>query len=278
MNNILDWKFVASKIHEDLKKRVSQFDTAITLWAVLIWDEDSPSLRYIHQKRMACEKIGLSFSLFHFPKSISEDELIDEIHKLNNDNNISAYIVQLPLPAHINSSKIIEHIDPSKDADWFHPENQWKVMIGDTSWFTPCTPAGIIQILEYYNIQLSWKKVCMIWKSNIVWKPLSLLCVNAGATVTLCHSKTPDINQYTKIADIIISATWVAWILTPEMTSKSAIIIDVWFSLVEWEICWDSETQKFIENGNLITPVPWGVWPMTVAMLLFNTLKAYERR
>lgn len=149
----------------------------------------------------------MGFKIMRFPKDISEDELVNEIQKLNANSTISGYIVQLPLPAHIDALRIIRSIDPKKDVDGFHPENQGKVMIADTTGFLPCTPAGVMKIFEYYDIQLSGKKVVILGQSNIVGKPMALMCINAGATVTSCNHKTPDISLYTQEADIIISAT-----------------------------------------------------------------------
>lgn len=272
---ILDGKKIASDIYEGLQKKIQKSQKKPTLWAILVGD-NAGSLRYIAQKKKFCEKIGMKFSLFQLPENIQESELLEQLTWLNNNPEISGYIVQLPLPDHIDSNTVISHISPKKDMDGFHPINQGKVVIGDDTWFVPCTPAGIMKIFEYYHISLSGKNVCIIGRSNIVGKPISLLCINAGATVISCNSKSKNISQHTLWADIIILAAGKPWLLTPEMVQKESIIIDVWFSIIDGEIYGDAMTRELIKNGNTITPVPGWVGPMTVAMLLYNTLSAHE--
>lgn len=271
----LDGKIIASKIYEELTENIEKQSIKPTLWAVLVWDNNSPSLRYIKQKRRECEKIWMGFELFQFDADISENDLKTEIIALNLNENISGYIVQLPLPAHINTLNIIGCIDPRKDVDGFHPENQWKVMIWDTSWFTPCTPAWVMKILEYYDFDLVGKNIKILGQSNIVGKPMAQLCINAWATVTSCNSKTKHLSVHTKHADIIISATGQAKIIQPDMISQEAVIIDVWFSIIDDKIYGDADYENIIEQWNPITPVPGWVGPMTVAMLLSNTYKAH---
>jgi len=241
---------------------------------VLVWDNEV-SLRYIKQKRKFAEKIWMGFELFRYPEDISEDELVKELHILNENSEVSGYIVQLPLPSHINSIRVIENISPKKDVDWFHPENQWKVVIWDSSWFPPCTPAGVIKMLEYYDISLTWKKVSIIGRSNIVWKPLTQMCINAGATVSCLNSSTPDIAEYTWNSDIVISATGQANILKADMIDKKCVVIDVWFSVIDGKIHGDADYESILARWNAITPVPGWVGPMTVAMLLTNTYRAH---
>jgi methylenetetrahydrofolate dehydrogenase (NADP+)/methenyltetrahydrofolate cyclohydrolase len=273
---ILDGKKIAREIYKELEKKIKQLETPPTLGAVLVW-ENSASLRYIRQKQKFSEKIGMWFQLFHFPKDISEEALLTEIHALNQSKKISGYIVQLPLPKHIDALTIIWNIDPKKDVDGFHPENQWKVMIHDPSGFVPCTPAGVMKLFESYHISFIGKKVVILGRSNIVGKPLTILCINAGATVISCNSKTPDISVYTKDADIVICATGQAHLLKADMTSPHTVIIDVWFSIQDEIIYGDADTQGFITQWNPITPVPGGVGPLTVAMLLSNTLLAHSK-
>jgi methylenetetrahydrofolate dehydrogenase (NADP+)/methenyltetrahydrofolate cyclohydrolase len=181
--------------------------------------------------------------------------------------------VQLPLPEHINTQKIINLINPLKDVDWFHPINQWKILIWDNSWLIPCTPAWIIEILERQNIEISGKKAVVIWRSNIVWKPISALLINKWATVCVCNSKTKDIENYTKNADIIVVAAWKPGLLKAEMVNKNAIIIDVWFTVIDWKIYWDCDTENIDKLWAKITPVPGWVWALTVAMIMKNILK-----
>lgn len=272
---LIDWKQIAADIYEKLKKEVSTFNTKPCLSAVLVWDSPS-SLRYIRQKRKWAEYIWIDFNLINLSKDISEEELLKVIIDLNNDEKTSWYIVQLPLPKHIDEERINNAIDPKKDVDWFHPINQWKILIWDNSWFVPCTPAWIIEILKAEKIDLVWKEITVIWKSNIVWKPVTLLLINSWATVTSCNSKTKDLTAHTKKADIIVVAVWIPGLLKENMLKKDSVIIDVWFSVVEWKIYWDAETNNIDEAWHRITPVPWWVWVLTVAMLMSNTLKAYK--
>lgn len=273
---ILDGKKLAQNIYSELEQKIQNLSSPPCLWAILVGN-NSASLRYIAQKKKFCEQIGMKFSLFQFPENIGEAELLEQLHLLNNNPEISGYIVQLPLPKDINSNTIISYISPEKDVDGFHPINQGKVVIGDDSWFIPCTPAGIMKIFEHYNISLSGKNVTVLGQSNIVGKPIAQLCINAWATVTSCNSKTKHLSEHTSHADIIISATWRAHLITPDMVRKDCIIIDVGFSVVDGKIYGDAKTQELIDNGNTITPVPGWVWPMTVAMLLANTFTTHER-
>lgn len=272
---ILNWTQTAEKIYTQLQNDISKLETKPTLWAILVWDS-AASLRYIKQKRKFAQLIWMWFELIQFNKDISQDDLMSEIEKCNTRNDISWYIVQLPLPNHINTQIIINSISPKKDVDGFHPQNQGKVMIWDKSWFTPCTPAGVMKLFEEYKIPLSGKKVCIIGRSNIVGKPLALLCINAGASVSVCNSKTPKIEDFTLLADVIICATGIPHLLKPSQTQSSATIIDVGFSVIDGKIRWDADTNAFIEAGNSITPVPGWVGPMTVAMLMRNTYMAHK--
>ncbi len=286
---IIDWKKIAQKMYEKLKEDIcSECRPALpTLWAILVWD-NSASLRYIKQKRKWAKYVGMNFELKQFEQNISEEELLDFLNTWNNDSSISWYIVQLPLPEHINSTKIIRTISPEKDVDWFHPENQGKVLLGDKSWFAPCTPYWVMEIFEELGPLLtspqgrgikglSWKEVVVIGKSNIVGKPLVAMLMNAWATVISCNSKTPDISKFTKKADIVVCAAWVLWLLKLENINDNTIVIDVWFTIIDWKIYWDAEFDEINENGNLITPVPGWVWRLTVANLLKNTFKAYKQ-
>lgn len=271
---ILRGRKIAAEIYDDLKKKIEALDTHPILWAVLV-GENPASLRYISQKKRFAEQIWMNFEIFQFPASISEKDLLQEIQTLNWDTGISWFIVQLPLPPHINSLEIINSINPQKDVDWFHPENQGKVMIHDQSGFLPCTPAWVMKILQYYKIPLLGKKVVIIGRSNIVGKPLANLVINEWATLISCNSHTPDISLYTKDADVIISAVGKPELVTAKMVSPHAVIIDVGFSLVDEKIYGDTEYKALLKQGNSITPVPGGVGPMTVAMLLQNTYSAH---
>lgn len=272
---ILDWKQLSREIYSSLKDEIAWFDRPPSLGVVLVGDNPS-SLKYIKQKKKWAEKIGITFNMTKFEDTITEGELLDNINALNNDNNVDGYIIQLPLPAHFDRLKIINSIDPKKDVDGFTCSNFWKFALEDYSWFLPCTPAWIIEILKKYSIDIVWKNVVVIWRSNIVWKPLSLLLMNLWATVTSCNSKTKDISMFTKQADIVIVAAWCPKLLKSDMVNESTIIIDVWINVVDWKTQGDTDFEAIFDQWNLITPVPWWVGPMTVAMLMKNTVSAYK--
>ncbi len=278
---ILNWTLTASKIYQELTQSISKLENKPILWAILVWDS-SASLRYIKQKRKFAEQIWMWFELIQLSTQTTENELLDEIKKCNSRKEISGYIVQLPLPEHINTHKIISSISPNKDVDGFHPENQWKLMIWDSTGLSPCTPKWVMKLFQEYNISLSGKKVVVLGQSNIAWKPMAQMCINAWATVTSCNHLTPDISLFTKTADVIISATGVVWLITPEIVWKNCVIIDVGFSVVDGKIKWDADTQALIDYWTSITPVPGWVGPMTVAMLMENTylahMKKYEKQ
>lgn len=274
---ILDGKSLASEIYKSLKDTITTLDKKPTLWAVLVW-ESQASLRYIKQKRKYAKQVWMHFELFQFPQDISQKNLEQELDSLNRNEDISWYIVQLPLPGHIDTLQVIKTIDPKRDVDGFHPENQWKIMIDDKSWFAPCTPAGVMVLLEHYNIPISGKHVVILGRSNIVGKPIAQMCISEWATVTSCNSRTPDISRYTQNADIVICATGQKHILKAHMISDTCSVIDVGFSVVDGKIYGDAQTKEIMDNWNSITPVPGGVWPMTVAMLLSNTLKAHSMK
>lgn len=272
---ILDGKKIASDIYEWLWSQINSLIKKPVLWAILVWNSPE-SLRYISQKRKFAQKIGMGFELFQFSDDILEEALKSEVSSLNNNPNISGYIIQLPLPPGIDSLRIIRNIDPKKDVDGFHPENIGKIMIWDETGFAPCTPEWVMKIFEHYNISLSGKNIVVLGQSNIVGKPMAQMCINSGATVTSCNNITPDISLYTRSADIIISATGHVDLITPDIVKPDAVIIDVWFSVVDGKIFWDAKYDELLAAWNSITPVPGWVGPMTVAILLSNTLKAHK--
>lgn len=272
---IIDWKEIALRKYEEIKKQVSDINTPLTLLAILVWNNPS-SLRYIRQKKKWSEYVWINFVLDHLDENIEEKVLLEKIEKYNNDKSITGMIVQLPLPNHIDSKSVINLINPVKDIDWFNEKNQWKILIWDDSWLVPCTPAWVMDIINDLKIDLRWKTVTVIWKSNIVWKPLTMLLINASATVISCNSKTTDLKQFTKISDIVICAVWKPWLLTLDMVNDKTVIIDVWFTVVNDKIYWDADFDKIDKNGNQITPVPGWVWPLTVANLMWNVIKSYN--
>jgi len=273
---LLNPKIFANYIYDNLKLEIYNLEKKPSLWIILVWDNEA-SLRYVAQKQKYAETIWIKFVLKKFDSEISQEKLLEQINDFNIDENISWFMVQLPLPSHIDEKNIINAISPEKDVDWFHPVNQWKLVIWDDSWFIPCTPAGIMEFLNYSNISCLWKQVVVIWRSNIVWKPITNLLINAWATVISCNSKTPSIKKYTREADIVISAAWHPWLINLDMLKKDSIVIDVWFSFINWKIFWDADTWNIDEAWIKITPVPGWVWVLTVAILMNNTLKAYKQ-
>ncbi len=272
---IIDWKQIASNIYEEIKKEVSWMKTKPTLGVILVW-ENSPSLRYINEKKKWAEYLWINFELKIFKDNITEEEILSQIEYFNNNESISWYMVQLPLPNHINEKKLIASISPKKDVDGFHPENVWKVLIWDTSWFVSCTPAWIMNIFKSIWENLEWKVVTVIGKSNIVWKPLVALLMNAWATVISCNSKTKNTSEHTLRSDIVIVATWIPQLLKENMLKKWSTIIDVWFTVIDGKIHWDTDFENIEKAWHTITPVPGWVWALTVAMLMSNTLQAEQ--
>lgn len=276
MVKILDGKKIASEIKEELKKEVLdlQKKNVYPSLAVVIVGEDSASKVYVKNKKKACEEIGIKSQVFELPKEIKEKELLDLIQKLNDNKEVCGILVQLPLPSHIDKDKIILAIDPKKDVDCFHPENIGKVFLNSPN-FLPCTPAGILEILKRYNIEVSGKNVMIVGRSNIVGKPLALMMINSGATVTVCNSKTKNLQEICLSADILISATGKAGLIGKDMVKQGAVVVDVGMNRTdEGKLVGDVEFEEVSEIASLITPVPGGVGPMTIAMLMKNTVLA----
>jgi methylenetetrahydrofolate dehydrogenase (NADP+) / methenyltetrahydrofolate cyclohydrolase len=270
---IIDWKALALKTYEELKEKIGLLKKKPTLVAVLVWHNDA-SNSYIWQKKKFAEYVGMNFRLLHFDEKISEYELIKEIHKLNNDFDVSWFIVQLPLPNNMNPQKVVDAIDPRKDVDWFSKENVGKLFYGDHSWLESCTPKWIKRLFDEYCFLLKWKTVTIIGKSNIVGKPLSLLFINNSATVTICDVYTPNLKEHTLKSDYIVCAVWMPNLITKDMITPWSVIIDVWINKVNGKIVWDCDFEN-LEKDNFITPVPGWVGPMTVAMLIENTYLAH---
>lgn len=270
---IIDWTKISNSIYTGIKQKIERLEKKPILWVILVW-EDEVSLRYINQKRRFASFVWMGFAYKQLDKNISEQKLLETIKEFNEDRNISWFIVQLPLPKHINPENITKAIEPNKDVDWFNPINMWKILIWDNSGLVPCTPAWIMELLNSLNVDLAWKNVTIIWKSNIVWKPMAALLINAWATVTVCNSKTKDIYKFTRESNIVISATWVPKLLKLDMVNSDTIVVDVWFSVVDWKVYGDADFDNIDIAWIKITPVPGWVWPLTVAMLIKNTLKA----
>lgn len=285
---LLDGKKASVVVQEAIAKEVSllkeQEKRPPHLVAILV-GKNGASVTYVNNKVTACEKVGFNSSIIELPENVTQDELLKKIKELNEDNNIDGFIVQLPLPKHINEQEILLSINPDKDADGFHPTNFGRMALGLES-FIPATPYGILELLTQYQIPTEGKNVVIIGRSDIVGKPISILLSQKpwNATVTLTHSRTQNLTDYTKKADIIIAAIGIPNFLKAEMIKDGAVIIDVGITRVEdssskkgFRIVGDVDFENIKEKTSYITPVPGGVGPMTIAMLLKNTLNAYIR-
>ena len=287
---ILDGKKTSNDIKSELSVLVDELmkkgKRPPHLAAVLVGN-DGASLTYVGSKVRSCEKIGYQSTFIHLPETTSEDELLEQIHSLNTDKEIDGFIVQLPLPKHIDEEKVLMAVDPHKDVDGFHPTNFGKMAL-DMESFIPATPYGIVELLDRYKIDISGKHAVVIGRSNIVGRPMSILLSRksspGNATVTLTHSRTKNLEAITKEADIVVSALGVPNFLTKDMIKEGAIIIDVGITRVPddskpkgYVITGDVDYENVKEKASFITPVPGGVGPMTIAMLLQNTYHAYTR-
>ena len=285
---LLDGKKASAIVQETIAKEVSsikkQGKRPPHLVAILV-GKNGASVTYVNNKVTACERVGFNSSIIELPENVTQDELLKKIKELNEDNNIDGFIVQLPLPKHINEQEVLLSINPDKDADGFHPTNFGRMALGLES-FIPATPYGILELLTQYQIPTEGKNVVIIGRSDIVGKPISILLSQKpwNATVTLTHSRTQNLTDYTKKADIIIAAIGIPNFLKAEMIKDGAVIIDVGITRVEdnsskkgFRIVGDVDFENIKEKTSYITPVPGGVGPMTIAMLLKNTLNAYIR-
>ncbi|MBV7440604.1 bifunctional methylenetetrahydrofolate dehydrogenase/methenyltetrahydrofolate cyclohydrolase FolD [Weeksellaceae bacterium TAE3-ERU29] len=290
MMKILDGVKLSKEIKKNIKEKVSDYikgqNRAPHLAAVLV-GENPASKAYVGMKIKDCEQVGFKSTLCKKDENITEEELLNLINDLNNDKTLDGFIIQLPLPKHIDEEKVLLAIDPKKDADGFHPQNVGRMTLGMET-FLPATPYGIMRLLERYEVPTQGKHCVVIGRSNIVGRPISILMSeknNPGnSTVTLCHSGTKDLEKFTKDADIIIAALGRASFLTAEMVKEGAVIIDVGINRVDdekeargYKLVGDVDYENVAEKASFITPVPGGVGPMTRAMLLENTLLAYER-
>ncbi|WP_434338202.1 bifunctional 5,10-methylenetetrahydrofolate dehydrogenase/5,10-methenyltetrahydrofolate cyclohydrolase [Mycoplasma capricolum] len=278
---ILDGKLV-SKTRKELVKQ--QIDIYLNKGyrkpklAVILIGNDQASELYVSNKIKACNLVGIESMLLRFDENITSQTLSDQINQLNNDQLVDAILLQLPLPKHLNEQMFLQAITPLKDVDGFHYINQGKMLEGyDTIY--PCTPIGVINLLKAYNIDVKSKDITIIGTSNIVGKPLAIMLSNMGATVSMCNKNTKSLKKYTKISDIVISATGKQFIITKDMIKKNAIVIDVGIirDPITNKIVGDVDFENVKELCSYITPVPGGVGPMTVAMLLENTLQLYKK-
>ena len=278
---IIDGKALSDKILKEIENEHSELQAKVGRkagLAVIIVGENPASQIYVRNKIRACERVGFHSETIRFDEHITEENLLLEIEKLNNDNNIDGILVQLPIPKHINELKVINAISAEKDVDGFHTTNIGKMMIGDETGFLPCTPAGVIQMFEEYNIDLEGKDVLVIGQSNIVGKPMTLLLINKRATVQVCNSKTKNLPEKLQKADVVVAAAGSPKLVKGSDVKEGVVVIDIGINRVDGKICGDVDFEEVSQKASYITPVPGGVGPMTIAMLIKNTFKSYKQK
>ena len=277
MAKILDGKAVSQRLKNALKDETEKFVEKYGIkpgLAVVIVGDDPASRVYVNSKKKACAEIGYYSEEHALPESTTEDELLSLVEKLNGDEKIHGILVQLPLPKHIDEEKIINAINPKKDVDAFHPVNVGKIMIGNFD-FLPCTPAGVMELINEAGIDLTGKNCVVVGRSNIVGKPQAMLLLHKNATVTICHSKTKNIKEITKNADVLVAAVGRAQMFDGDYIKDGAVVIDVGMNRLEnKKLVGDVDFESAEKKASYITPVPGGVGPMTIAMLMKNTLTA----
>lgn len=278
MTEILDGKKISSDIKNEVREAVEKIREAgesVSL-AVIIVGDDPASKIYVRNKKKACDYTGINSINIELPSDINEDQLLNKIEQLNNDKSINGILVQLPLPKHIHKDKVINKISPYKDVDGFHPINIGRLSTNKPV-FTPCTPEGIIELLRRYNIVIDGKNCVVIGRSDIVGKPVFNLLLNENGTVTICHTHTKNINDITLNADVIISAVGKRHVVTKDMVKPGVVIVDAGMNREsDGKLYGDCDYDDIFDMASYITPVPGGVGPMTIAMLMKNCLKAYE--
>ena len=278
---IIDGKALSEKVLKEIEKEHSELEKKAGRkagLAVIMAGENHASQIYVRNKIRACERVGFHSETIRFDENISEESLLLEIEKLNNNSNIDGILVQLPIPKHIDDLKVINAISAEKDVDGFHTTNIGKMMIGDETGFLPCTPAGVIQMFEEYNIDLEGKDVLVIGQSNIVGKPMTLLLIKKRATVQVCNSKTKNLSEKLQKADIVIAAAGSPKLVKAADVKEGAAVIDVGINRVDGKLCGDVDFEEVSKKASFITPVPGGVGPMTIAMLIKNTFKSYKQK
>ena len=279
MANIIDGKAISAQIREEIAQKVSAYAERTGKrpgLAVIIVGENPASQVYVRNKKRACEQVGFNSWVYEMPESTTQTELNALIDKLNADTEVHGILVQLPLPGHLDEEEVILRIRPDKDVDAFHPYNVGRITIGDPK-FLPCTPAGIMELLKRSNIEIAGKECVVIGRSNIVGKPMSLLLLAENGTVTVCHSKTRDLREACRRADILVVAIGKADFITADMVKEGAVVIDVGMNRnAEGKLTGDVDFETVSKVASYITPVPGGVGPMTITMLLQNTLTAAE--
>ena len=280
MAEIIDGKLVSSEVRKNITEEVKNFinETGKTPGlAVILVGNDPASAVYVRNKHKGCLDVGINSYEIKMPEETTEEELLAKIDELNSDDKVDGILVQLPLPKHICEDKIINAINPSKDVDAFHPQNVGKIVSGKYD-FIPCTPAGIMELLHFYNVEISGKECVVIGRSNIVGKPMALLLLAENGTVTVCHSRTKDLKEVTKRADILVVAIGKPNFVGADMVKDGAVVVDVGINRKEdGKLCGDVDFAAVEPLASKITPVPGGVGPMTITMLLKNTLTAAKK-
>ena len=268
---------MSAQVKENVKKQTEQLKEQYGITpglAVVIVGDDPASRVYVNNKKKACELVGFKSEEYALPAETTQEELLELVHTLNEKKDINGILVQLPLPEHLDDKAVIEAINPEKDVDAFHAVNVGKIMLGEYD-FLPCTPAGVMEMLHSYDIDVSGKNCVVIGRSNIVGKPMAMLLLHENATVTICHSRTQNLAEVCARADILVAAVGKPKFVTPDMVKEGAVVIDVGMDRDEnGKLCGDVDFESVKEKCSFITPVPGGVGPMTIAMLMKNTIKA----
>lgn len=281
MANLIDGKQVSATVKEQVKQETENLFQKYgkrPALAVVIVGNNPASRVYVNNKKKACEMVGFQSFEYALPEDTTQEELLELVQTLNADENINGILVQLPVPKKIDENAIINAISSEKDVDAFHPENVGKIMIGDYA-FLPCTPAGVMELIHATGIEISGKKCVVIGRSNIVGKPMAMLLLHESGTVTICHSRTQDLPSVTREADILVVAIGKANFVTADMVKEGAVVIDVGMNRLEnGKLCGDVNFAEVEPKASWITPVPGGVGPMTIAMLMKNTLTAFKKQ
>ena len=275
---LIDGKKVSAEVRARLAKEANELKEKtgrVPGLATVLVGDDPASAVYVRNKNKICRELGFNSFEQKLAADTSEGKLLQLIKELNSNNDIHGILVQLPLPNQIDSEKILQAIDPNKDVDGFHPVNVGKLVVGNAL-LTPCTPTGIIKLLDHYEIDISGKHAVVLGRSNIVGKPVSMLLLQRNATITICHSRTKNLEEITRSADILVAAIGQANFVTENMVSKGTIVIDVGINRVDGKLTGDINFEPVSKKASYITPVPGGVGPMTIALLMENTLKAFK--
>ncbi len=275
----IDGKLISAAVKERVKLEVEALKSVgiTTGLAVIIVGEDPASKVYVANKKKACEALGIISEEYALPETTTQEELLALIDELNHKKSINGILCQLPLPKHLDEQAVINAILPEKDVDAFHPTNVGKIMLGEYD-FVPCTPAGIMEMLQYENIDIEGKTCVVIGRSNIVGKPMGMLLLHKNGTVTICHSRTRDLSEVCKNADILVAAVGRPNFVTADMVKEGAVVIDVGINRVDGKLVGDVDFEAVKDKCSAITPVPGGVGPMTIAMLMQNTLTAAKKQ